>query len=110
MPEKIVQNLCAGHSRRVPENLCKRCAGASENVLRLCEIICAGVHLHNLRAILGGGASENVRAQVSRILSPKLEFFSETKPYRQKRSQALEMIQEILLRCHMEHFMGMISI
>ena len=39
--EKIVQNLCAGHSRQIPEILCKKCAGASKNVLRLCEI-CAG--------------------------------------------------------------------
>ena len=54
MPEKIVQNLSEGHSRQVPDNLCERCAGASENVLGLCEI-CAGVHLHNLHRILEGG-------------------------------------------------------
>ena len=51
LSEKIVQNLCVGHSRQVPESLCERCA-ASKNVLRLLEI-CAGVHLHNPCRIVG---------------------------------------------------------
>ena len=38
VPKKIVQNLCTGHSRQVPENLCERYAGTSKNVLGLCEI------------------------------------------------------------------------
>ena len=52
MPEKTVQNLCAGHSQQVPENLCGKCVGASKNEVRLFES-CAGVHLHNSRRILG---------------------------------------------------------
>ena len=65
VPEKVVQNLCAGgHSKQVPENLCERCVGASKNMPRLCEIS-AGVHLHNSRRILGVGLLR-MCAQMSR--------------------------------------------
>ena len=66
VPEKFVQNLCAGHSPQVSENLCKRCAGASTNVLRLCEI-CAGVHLHNSRTILGWGFRECACTNLAKV-------------------------------------------
>ena len=85
--EKIVQNLCAGHSRQVPGNLCERCAGASENVLRLCEI-CAGVHLRNLRRVLGWGFRECACTIFAQFFATTLYFFSETKLYGQKMSQA----------------------
>ena len=45
--EKIVQNLCAGRSREVPENLCETCAGASKIVQRLCKI-CTAQFSHNI--------------------------------------------------------------
>ena len=71
--EKIVQNLCAAHSRQVPGNSCERCAGASENVLRLCEI-CAGVHLHNLRRVLGWGFRECACTNFAQFFATTLFF------------------------------------
>ena len=88
VPEKFVQNLCAGHSRQVPENLRKRCAGASKNVLRLCEI-CAGVHLHNSWRILPPPRM-CMHNSISRNCSPKFAFFSETELYGQRLSQFWE--------------------
>ena len=70
--EKIVQNLCAGHSRQVPGNLCERCAGASENVLRLCEN-CAGVPAQFAQSI-GVGFRECACTNFAQIFRCNLNF------------------------------------
>ena len=92
-PEKIVQNLCVGNSRQVPENLCERCAGAPKHVLRLCEI-CAGVHLHNSCRVLGWGFRESACTNFAQF---PLKFdFAETKLYGQKMPQLLSTLLIIL--------------
>ena len=69
-PRKFVRKMCGG---------IRKCAEIARN---LCG--CAAAQFARN---IGGGASENVRAQVSRIFAPKLEFFPETKLYGQKMSQ-----------------------
>ena len=60
VPEKIVQNLCAGQPRQVPENLCERCAGASKNDQRLCTICAGGVEkcAEIVRKLCGGAPAQ----------------------------------------------------
>ena len=64
MPEKIGQNLCAGQSRQVSENLCETNAGVSKNVQRSCEI-CGG---------LLGGFLEYVCTNVEQFPERKVEL------------------------------------
>ena len=74
LTEKIVQNLCAGQSRQEPENMCRKCAGASK-MCRNCAKFVRGCTC-TILAEDRGGVSENVRAEVSRNFRYKFEFLS----------------------------------
>ena len=85
VPEKIMQNLCAGHSRQVPENCAKDVRGPPKMCWDCAKFVrgCTCT----IRADYWGGFPRMCVHKCRAIFLLRFEIFSETKLYGQKMSQ-----------------------
>ena len=108
---KLVRGAFLPGPRKFVRKMCGRIRKCAEIVRNLCGGWGWGCTC-TICAEYWGGASENVRAQIWRKFSLKLEFFSETKLYGQKMSQAWVSgrVRNVYVQHHIENCQSILGL